>query len=402
VRSHTVLSILLLAAAVTSAQEQALALKVGRILPISGEPIQDGVILIREGKIAAIGRDVKIPADATVLDASHSIAMPGLVDARVAPPVRGDKNEQAEEITPTFRISRALDPKSAELRHSLQAGVTTVYVPPGGNNVIAGTGAIIKPSGRTADEMVVKDNAALHVTMGSESTWGNRIPRWNRPDNFYYRRPTTRMAVDWMLRKSFFDAQQYAQSHEREDRALEVLAAALAGKTPIRVTVRRAIDIRTALRIADEYGLHVILDECTEGYKVAELIARKQAPVILGPYYYYPHTASQYYEGREFHWNNAWILAQAGVKVVLASGAEAQMADLRTAAIFAVRHGLPRGEALQAITLRAAEVLGLADRVGSLEVGKDADILLLSGDPLAVTSRVQRVILNGRTVHEAQ
>jgi len=389
-------------AAPLTAAEQVIAIKAGRILPISGEPISGGVILIQDGKIIAVGSEVEIPADAEIVDASSGVAMPGLVDARAVRPVRGDRNEQSNEITPTFHISQGINPKSRYLKRALQAGVTTAYVPPGGSNLIAGVGVAIKPFGKTVAEMIVEDDAALHITMGSESTYGNRIPRWNRPDSFYYRRPTTRMAVAWMLRKSFFDAQQYAaESPEQADAALETLTAAANGELPLRVTVRRAIDIRTAFRIADEYGLKITLDECTEGYKVAELIAEKKAPVVLGPYYYYPRTRDQYSEGREFNWNNAGILARAGVKVVLASGAEPEMADLLTAAMFAVRHGMPADDALKAITLTAAEVIGLADRVGSLDVGKDADILILSGEPLAGTSRVRRVILNGRTVHEA-
>lgn len=405
-RIHLRLLILLLVPAVAAplmAAEQVIAIKAGRILPISGEPIRDGVILIQDGKITAVGSEVAIPADAEIIDASDGVAMPGLVDARAVQPVRGDRNEQSNEITPTFHISQAIDPKNPYLKRALQAGVTTAYVPPGGSNLIAGVGVAIKPFGKTVAEMIVEDDAALHITMGSESTYGNQIPWRTRPDSFYYRRPTTRMAVAWMLRKSFFDAQQYAaDSPEQADAALEALTAAAKGELPLRVTVRRAIDIRTAFRIADEYGLKITLDECTEGYKVAELIAEKKAAVVLGPYYFYPRTREQYNEGREFNWNNAGILARAGVKVVLASGAEPEMADLLTAAMFAIRHGMPGDEALKAITLTAAEVIGLADRVGSLDVGKDADILILSGEPLAGTSRVRRVILNGRTVHEAE
>ena len=409
------LSLLLPVAAATSvvAEDQVVAIKAGKILPISSEPIADGIILIREGKIAAIGPKVAIPDDATVIDATDRVAMPGLVDARALHPVRGDLNEQSREITPGFHISLAIDPNDKELKHSLQSGTTTLYVPPGPNNLIAGLGAVVKPVGNTASELIVRDQAALHLIMGSDSTRGNRIPRSSPPDSFYYRRPTTRMAVAWMLRKSFFDAQQYAKSHEEHDPALELLAAGLKGEIPVRVTVRRAIDIRTALRIADEYGLRIILDECTEGYKVAELIAEKQAPVVLGPFYYYPRTYSQYREGDEVNWNNAGILADAGVKVALASGAEsqtislfrfsaAQTRSLLSVAMFAVRHGMPRDAALRGVTLTAAQILGVADRVGSLEKGKDADVLILNGDPLAATSRIQRVILKGQTVYQAE
>jgi len=208
------------------------------------------------------------------------------------------------------------------------------------------------------------------------------------------------MAVAWMLRKTFFDAQQYATSHEDEENPnMEILSAALKGDIPIRITVRRAMDIRTAFRIANEVlqankeisspspngrtqtkwgGLKLILDECTEGYKVAEEIAEKRVPVVLGPFYYYPKTSSQYSEGRKVNWNNAGILANAGVRVAIASNAQPESIDLLAAATFAMRHGMQRDEALKAITLTPAGILGVADRVGSLEKGKDANILILS------------------------
>jgi len=406
VRSFIRLLILLLttaAVAPVTAQDQVVAIKAAKVLPISKEPIADGVILLKDGKITAIGAGLAIPDGATVIDAAGGIAMPGLVDARAVRPVRSDlSNEQSDEMTPTFHISAAIDPKSKSLKHAVQTGVTTLCVCPGGDNVICGLGTIIKPAGKTAAEMIVKDEAALHITMGSDSTSGNEIPWFNRPDNFYYRRPTTTMGVAWMLRKTLTDAKQYAESHERPDPAMEVVSAAIKNQIPIRMIARRAIDIRTAFRIADEYGLKIIVDECTEGYKVPELIAAKQAPVVLGPFYYYPRTYSQYVEGRECNWNNPGILAKAGAKVVLTSGADPDGVDPLTAAVFAVRHGMASDQAIRAVTLTPAELLGIADRVGSLDPGKDADVLILSGDPLASTSRVQRVILNGRTVYQAE
>jgi imidazolonepropionase-like amidohydrolase len=401
VTTLTFLSLLLMAAPALHGQDGIVAVKAGEILSISGPPVKDGVILIENGKIVDIGSGLAIPDDSFIIDASDQVVMPGLVDAGAVPAVRGDLNEQSSEITPATRISGALNPQSKALKRMLQTGITTLYIPPGGQNLIGGLGVVVKPGGKTAADMIIKDDATLKIIMGSDSTRGNRTPRRNPPTNFYYRRPTTRMAVSWMLRKSFFDAQQYAVSHEEEDPDMEVLSAVLKGEIPIRVTVRRAIDIRTAFRIADEYGLRLILDECTEGYKVAEVIAEKQASVVLGPFYYYPGTYSQYSEGRKVNWNNAGILTKAGVKVALASVAQPESIDLLTAATFAVRHGMPREEALKAITLTPAEILGVVDRVGSLEKGKDADILILSGQPMVATSRIERVILNGKTVYRA-
>ncbi|MHC4534132.1 MAG: amidohydrolase family protein [Planctomycetota bacterium] len=397
----TFMSQLLIATSVTIGQEGIIAIKAGKILTISSEPITDGVILIENEKILDVGVGTAIPEGASIIDASDGVVMPGLVDAKAVTTVRGDLNEQSGEITPAFRISSGLNPQSKELKRILQTGVTTLYIPPGGRNLICGLGVVVKPVGKTTEEMIIKDDAALKIVMGSDSTRGNRIPWRSPPINFYYRRPTTRMAVSWMLRKSFFDAKQYTASHEEDDPAMDILSAALKGEIPIRITARRALDIRTAFRIADEYGLQLILDECTEGYKVARKIAEKNTSVVLGPFYYYPITYSQYSEGRKVNWNNAGILSKAGVKVALSSGMQTDSLDLLSAATFAVRHGMTSDEALKAITLTPAEILNVSDRVGSLEKGKDANILILSGYPLVATSRIERVILDGKTVYQA-
>jgi len=376
------------------------AVKAGRILTISGEPITDGVILIEDGKIADIGTGIKIPENATVIDAGKSVVMPGFVDASAVQPVRGDLNEQSSEITPTLRISDALDPQSKVIKRVVQTGVTTVFISPGRQNVIGGLGVVVKPTGNIPQQMIIKDEAALTVVMDMDPTQGNRIPRREPAVNFYYRRPGTRMAIIWMLRKSFFDAQQQAGTEPISDPNLAILSEVLKDEIPIHVNARRAIVIRAALKVADEYGLKLIFQECTEGYKVVEQLAERKIPVVLGPFYYYPGTMGQYREGRKVNWNNAGILSKAGVKVALSSGGQSGAVDILTAAAFAVRHGMDRNEALKAITITPAEILDVAERVGSLEKGKDADIVVLSGDPLDVTTRVEKVILNGKTVYQ--
>jgi len=392
--------LLFVSAFVAPGRAEITAVKAGRILTISGEPITDGVILIEDGKIAEIGTGIEIPEGAAVIDAGKSVVMPGLVDAGAVQPVRGDLNEQSSEITPTFRISDALDPQSKTLKRVVQTGVTTLFVSPGRQNVIGGLGVVVKPAGKIPQQMIVKDEAALRIVMDLDSTQGNRIPRGQAPANFYYRRPGTRMAVIWMLRKSFFHAQQQADTKQTEDPNLAVLSAALKDEIPIHVNARRAIVIRAALKVADEYNLKLIFQECTEGYKVAGQLAERKIPVVLGPFYYYPASMGQYREGRKVNWNNAGILTEAGVKVALSSGGQSGTIDILTAATFAVRHGMDPGEALKAVTITPAEILGVADRVGSLEKGKDADIVVLSGDPLNVTTRVEKVILNGKTVYQ--
>jgi len=401
-RIHVILLtfLLLVSAFVAPGRAEVTVIKAGKILTMSGEPITDGVILVEDGKIAEIGTGIEIPEEAVVIDAGKSVVTPGFVDASAPAPVRGDLNEQSGEITPTLRISDALDPQSKTLKRVVQMGVTTLFVSPGPQNVIGGLGVVVKPSGKIPQQMIVKDEAALRIVMDLDATQGNRIPRYQSPTNFYYRRPGTRMAIIWMLRKSFFDAQRQADSEQIEDPNLAILSAALNDEIPIHVNARRAIVIRAALKVADEYGLKLIFQECTEGYKVAKQLAEKKIPVVLGPFYYYPGNMGQYREGRKVNWNNAGILAKAGVKVALSSGEQSGAIDMLTAAAFAVRHGMDRDEALKAITITPAEILGVAERVGSLEKGKDADIVILSGDPLDVTTRVEKVILNGKTVYQ--
>ncbi|MCP4455047.1 MAG: amidohydrolase family protein [Planctomycetes bacterium] len=389
----------LAATSLLCAQDEIVAVKAGQVLTVSGDSIRDAVVLMQHGKITAVGTDVAVPEGATVMDATTQVVMPGLVNAGPVDVTRGDLNEQSSEITPTFRISAAIDPASRVLKRLVQTGVTTLHVAPGPMNLIAGLSAVIKPAGKTVQEMMLKDNASLWITFGAASTYGNRPPRSSAPTNFYYRRPTTRMAVAWMVRKRFFDAQQYAANQPASpDPDLDVLVAAMDGQLPIMIRAQRSTDIRMALNIAQELDLEVTLFECTEGHKMAQELGEREIPVILEPFYDF-RTSGGRIEGSDIRWSNAAILSQAGVDVAMAPSPEYEGSDLLTAACFAVRNGMSRDQALRGITLTPAEILGVADRVGSIETGKDADLLVLSGDPVSSTTRIERVIINGKTVY---
>jgi imidazolonepropionase-like amidohydrolase len=402
-RLLTSIILILIPASGLDAQDGVVVLKAGKVLTVSGESITDAVVIIEQGKIKAVGADLPVPEGATVIDAAKKVVMPGLVNAGPVDVTRGDLNEQSSEITPAFRVSEAIDPASPAIKRLVQTGITTLHVAPGSRNLIAGLSAVIKPAGKTVAEMMLKDEAALWITLGAASTAGNRTPRSSAPTSFYVRRPTTRMAVAWMLRKSFFDAQQYAANPpETSDPELDVLVSALEHKIPILMRAARSTDIRMALNLAQELDLKPTLFRCTEGHKMAQELGERKIPVILEPFFDF---GSQRYgiEGRDIRWSNAPILSQAGVKVALAPYyPEHQGTDMLTVALFAARHGMSRDLALRAVTLTPAEILGVADRVGSIEVGKDADLLILSGDPLASTTRIERVIINGKTVYPAE
>jgi imidazolonepropionase-like amidohydrolase len=380
------------------------AIKAGKVLTISGDPIKDGVVLILNGKILDVGSDLAIPEEAEVIDAAGKTVMPGLVSAGPISVGRGgeDENEQSSEITPTFRIVNAIDPASKRLKQLPHTGVTCLHLAPGSNNLIAGLGAVIKPTGQTGPPTILKEDASLWITLGSDSTRGNRTPRSSRPNSFYHRRPTTRMAVAWMIRKSFFDARQYAQTPQASpDPDMDILVAAQQGTIPIYMRARRTTDIRMALNLAREYDLTVTLYGCSEGHKMVQPLVDGQMPVILEPYFHDNENDRSYSPSRDklsLNWSNPASLSRAGIKVALSSQSGPTRTDLLTVALFAVRHGMARDLALRAVTLTAAELLGVADRVGSIEKDKDADLLILSGDPLASTTRIERVFINGNSV----
>ena len=388
------------ATGVAHADDAVTAIKAGQIITISGEPISNGVILVKDSKIVEVGSDVTIPEGANIIDASSKVVMPGLVNAFGVGITRGDINEQSSEITPTFRISGALDPANKSIKRIRQTGVTSFYVTPGPRNIIGGLGVVVKPRGKTMAEMIVKDDAALWIMLGSSSTAGNRTPRgWGAPNSFYYRRPTTRMSIAWMLRENFLKTQKYAETKDRERNAdFEITAAALKGDIPVHIGAVRSTDIRMAITLAAEYGFKATLFGCMEGHQMAKDIAANEMAVVLMPQSN-SSGASYYSEAQDIKWNNAQILSDAGVKVALA--VEREGTGLLTVAMFAVRHGMSPEKALRAITPIPAEILGVSDRLGSIEKGKDADLLILSGKPLVGTTRIEKVIIDGKTVHQA-
>jgi imidazolonepropionase-like amidohydrolase len=286
-------------------------------------------------------------------------------------------------------------------RNSLPVSSTKTSSSVGGR-VDSASSEAIKAAGGRLDEMVVRDVDDLKVVMGNDSTYGNQIP-WERPTSFYYRQPTTRMGVVWLLRQALFNVRQAVKLGTALSPTQRAIADALQGKMPVEVALRSAVDIETTFTVADEFGLrNLVFSECTEGYKMAAEIARRKVPAILGPFYYYPNDWPQYSEGWDVSWNNAGLLSKAGVRIALASNDPNGPADLRLSAMLAARHGLPPEEALRAVTAGPAEMLGIADRVGSLAKGKDADLVILSGDPLKPTTLVEKVIVSGRVVFDAE
>ncbi|HLY07900.1 MAG TPA: amidohydrolase family protein [Planctomycetota bacterium] len=355
-----------------------------RILPVSGSPIPKGYVIIRDGKIVGIAGG-EAPADqGRIVDFSGKTIIPGLIHGASALGISGTTNEDGEEVAPNVRILDSFDPRSGDLSRARQSGLTAALVEPGNRGVIGGLASVVKTAGASRSSMILRDEAALKAAMGLAPAQGNFAPR-GAAATFFTRRPTTRMGVAWEFRKAFFDAQKAQEP--------PVLLRALAGTLPVRVSASRVTDIETALQAGEEFHLRIVIEEGQEAYKRAELLAARHIPVLLRPS---PPPASS--EPEEFRPDAFTILVRAGVATALLPAGDERPEALLTAVALAVHEGASPSEALRAVTLTPAEILGIADRVGSLAPGKDADLVVLSGEPQAVTTRVEKVMINGRWV----
>jgi len=394
-----------LCAALAGAQERVTVLRGARVLPVSGPAIESGVVVIAGGKVQVVGgADTAVPDGATVVDCSGTVITPGLVDAGTVLGVRPtDLNEQGDEITPQVHILDAIDPEDPRFEQALRSGVTTAQVSPGNRNVIGGLGAVVKTHGLTVRDMLVRDESGLRLTMGGEPSDGNRAIRGDTPNSMYYRRPTTRMGVVWEARKAFFDAQAYLEQktvpdappeNGTTDPGLEVLVRALRGDLVVRTTARQEQDIRAALRLADEFGYVTQIDEATEAWRVVDELVEREVPVLFAA-----PSRERGVDGAEVRYHTLRLLADRGVPVAICTGASAGALDLVHEAMFAVRYGLSAEAALQAVTATPARLLGVDDRVGTLAPGKDADLVLWSGDPFDPSTAVVAVFVAGTRVH---
>jgi imidazolonepropionase-like amidohydrolase len=375
--------------------DEAVVVRGGRLLTLAGREVAGGALVIEGGKIRRVGAAAEVPEGARVIDATGKVVIPGLVDAASTLGIAGQANEDASEVTPHVRILDAVDPRSRDLRRAQQAGITTLFLGPGNRNVIGGLGAVVKSAGRTREEMTLRADASLKAAIGSGPSFGNFPPRGVMA-TFYARRPTTRMGVAWEFRKAFADARNGdLASGSAEGR--EILKRALEGGLKVRIAASRATDLETALKAAEELGLSVVFEEAHEAYKLAPILAARRVPVLLRPAP--AGGAPQALEGAEARPGAFAALREAGVTTALLAADESDPDSLLAGAAFAVRFGARREDALRAVTIVPAEILGVAGRVGSLEAGKDADLVILSGDPLDLTSRVEMVLIGGKVVY---
>ena len=378
-----------------------LAIVGGRVLPIEGSPFEGGAILIEDGAITALGPDIRVPDGVDRVDAEGKVILPGLIDAHVHLGVHEeaegwagqDTNEMTNPVTPQVRALDAINPEDLGFQDAVSGGVLTVNVNPGSGNPIGGQTVALRCAGRTVDEMVLRAPSGLKSALGEnpKRVYGDR-------KEF----PSTRLGTAAVIRESFVKAANYLDKREHgsgepveRDLRWEALAMVLRREIPWRQHCHRADDIATALRLADEFGYRLVIDHGTEAALLADRIAERAVPVLIGPLL----TSRSKVELRRRSLANPGKLATAGVEIgIITDHPVVPIQLLHVQAALAVKEGLDPATALRAITLTPARVLGLDDRLGSLAPGKAATLCIWSGDPLDVRSRVEAAWIDGRQV----
>lgn len=373
-----------------------IALTGGTILTMDGRALKEGTVLVQHGKILAVGEKLPIPAGFTIYDVKGKHVTPGLIDAHTHLGVYSeslawsgeDVNETSRPTTPELDVLDAINPEDVGLSDALAGGVTTVMVAPGSANPVGGQCTIIKTRRRPAvEEMLLKRYAGLKIAFGEN-------PR--RVYGGQKKAPVTRMATAALVRETLQKGRDYlarrGEKDHKYDAGMEAVARVISGEMPLRAHAHRADDIVTALRIAGEFGVEVIIEHATEGHLIADLLAERQARLILGPNL----TTRSKLELKERTFSTPAILAEKGVTFALMSDHPVlPCAFLPLYAGLAARFGLPADKALSAITCDAAAILGVDDRVGSIAVGKDADLVIWSGHPLTLAGKPELVMIDG-------
>jgi imidazolonepropionase-like amidohydrolase len=387
----------------SAARAQNLAVRAGTVHTMAGPPISDGVIVIRDGRIESLGPAASTPVPAGFRLLTAKVATPGLVDAHSVVGLAGYLNQphdqdQLERSAPMQPQLRAIDAYNAQenLVGWLRGlGVTTIHTGHGPGALVSGQTMIAKTRGATVEEAVVRPLAMIASNLGPSALAEKD------------KSPGTRAKQMSMLRAALIRADEYRKKlaapagAERppRDLELEALASVLDGRTPLLVTVNRAQDILSALRLAGEFGIRVVLDGAAEAYLVLDEIRRAGVPVIL-----HPTMARAFDERENLSFETAARLRAAGIPFALQSGYEGYVPKTRVVlfeAAVAAANGLEFADALAAITLDAAKILGVGERVGSLERGKDGDVALFDGDPFEYTTHVTGVVIEGVVVSEA-
>jgi len=376
-----------------------------------------GDLLIKDGKISKIAEKIETDSNTEIIDAKGKLVFPGFIDAHSHLGISEEKisvlgdscNEGTNPLTPTMRAIDAINPMDSAFHNALAVGITGAMIGPGSANAIGGQFAFIKTYGRCMDDMIVLAPAAIKIAFGE-----NPITNYGTNGNM----PSTRMGIAALIREDLHKAKQYFEEQNNrgeqsqgekdtiseggtkvsgKDFYLESYRELFEGKIPLKAHAHRVDDIFTAIRIAKEFNLGLTIDHCTEGHLVAEEIAVEGFPAIVGP----SLSSRSKYEVREIDFKTPGVLQKAGVTVAITCDHPVtRIQYLPLCAGLAAKEGLGEWNALKAITIDAARICRVDDRVGSLKEGKDADIVIYDGSPLEIKGNAIMTIINGKIVWE--
>ena len=374
-----------------------IALTNGRLYTIEHGVVEQGTVLMDNGKIAAVGTDVIIPADAQVIDVEGRIVTPGFIDAHthigideeIHQPIGDDCNEMTEPNTAELRAMDAINYRDLSFQDAVEAGITTVMITPGSANVFGGLVAVMKTAGKTYKEMLLNGEAGLKMAFGEN------------PKRVYGEKdktPSTRMATMAIARQGFYEAKEYLNKSE-EDREFslqtEHIAKALDGGIPVRAHAHRADDIMTAIRLRDEFNLDLVVEHCTDGHLIVDELKEAGVPVAVGPSL--SNRAKVEMENVTFR--TPGVLASAGIDVAIITDAPCTPIQyLPICAGMAMREGMTEEDAFKALTIVPAKILKADDRLGSLTAGKDADVVVWNNHPMEIMGRPEKVFVNGKQI----
>lgn len=381
-------------------------IKDGYILTMEGKDYEKGSILIQEGKIKEIGEHVVAPLDAQVIDATGKIVMPGMIDAHChlgmwedAIGFEGaDGNEMTDPITPHLRAIDGINPMDRTFQEAYEGGVTSVATGPGSANVIGGQFVAMKTFGDRVDDMIIQEPVAMKCAFGEN------------PKRVYHERkqaPSTRMATAGILRETLYKAKEYMEKLEAGkidpakkpafDMKLEALIPVMKGDIPLKAHAHRADDIFTSIRIAKEFGVRITLEHCTEGHLIAKHIHKEGLSAVVGPSF----GERSKFELKNLSFETAGVMSKEGIKIaIMTDHPVIPLQYLPMCAGLAVKAGMEEKEALRAITINPAEILGIDDQVGSIKEGKDADIVMWDGHPFKLESKVVYTFIDGKVVYK--
>lgn len=384
--------------------EQMILIKQGTIHDSVHEEAYQADILITDGKIKKIAPilEGKIINEAKIIDASGKHVYPGFVEAHCHIGLDGygigfegqDYNELTDSLTPQLSAIDGINPQDPTFAMALEAGVTCVATGPGSSNVLGGTFTALKTIGNRVDNMVVKKAIAMKCAFGE-----NPKRCYKEKDNYSRMSTASKLRIMLEKTKEYMEKQEAAgediTKRPAYDPKLEAMIPVIKGELPLKAHAHRADDIFTAIRIAREYGLKLTIDHCTEGALIASDLAKEGYPVAVGPSF--GHASK--FELRNKSFETPGILAKAGCQVsIITDSPVIQQQYLPLCAGLAVKNGMDEFAALQAITINAARHIGIEDRVGSLEEGKDADIVIANGNPLISDTAIEKVLLDGKLV----